>query len=98
MVILAYSVRIEANLKLQFLFGPQRPLTVLNLKNPLFLDLIILQKPVNILFINITNSHSDELRVASVRFSDYLAFEVYEGWLEDELRGDALAFYDWSAV
>lgn len=97
-VVVPNSVRIEANLELQLLLRPQRSLRLLNLEDPLLLDLVILQEPVDILLIDIADRHSDELRVAPIWFCHYLSLEVYKGGLEDKLRVDALAFYVGSAV
>lgn len=55
MIVLANSIRIKTNFKLQFLFGLQSTFSLLYLKNSFFFDLIILQMPIYIFLIDITD-------------------------------------------
>lgn len=65
-----------------------------DLEDALFLDFVIFEEPVDVLFVDVADGDGDELGVAAIGLGDDLPLEVDERGLEDELRVDALAFQE----
>ena len=77
MVVLSDCVRIETDFEFQLLFGLQCSFGNFYIEYSIFFNFIIFEVPVNIFFINVTDSNRDKFGVASVRFSNYFSLEIY---------------------
>ena len=93
MIVLPDCIRVETDSELQFFFRFECSFGNFDLINSIFLDLVIIEMPVHIFFINIADGDSDIFWIASVRFCDDFSFEIDDGGFKEKLRVDAFTFY-----
>ena len=92
MVVLADGVGVEADPELELLLGLEGALGDVNLVYALLLNFVVAEVPVDVLLVNVADGDGDVFGVAPVGLGDYLALEVDDRGLEEELGIYALAF------